>query len=73
MARGAPVVNLSAPSKVDHICGLRKVGPNSYVVVTGRVVDGQAVEWKVDPISQPLDHAALTLTMKLRAMVGEMP
>lgn len=76
--RAAPPVEQTrapAPAKpmVDQFCGIRKVGPSAYAVVTGQLVDGKVVTLQVDPVVQPLDHTAQTLAMKLRAMIGEMP
>ncbi len=57
---------------VDFVCGLRKVGPQKYSLVTGRIVDG-VPELKVDAVSQPQDHAAMELRVAFQKLMGEIP
>jgi len=65
-----------APAKAtetrDFVAGIRKVGPNSYRVVTGLIVDGMA-SLKVDAVEQPLEHAAETLKIAFRKLLAEAP
>ncbi len=67
------VVPVDKKPTVEFVCGLEKTGPGAYRVVSGKIVDGVKTDWKTDSVSQPLEFAALTLTMKLRGTISEMP
>jgi hypothetical protein len=68
----APKREVVAPGVTDFVCGLRRVGSNAYSLVTGRVVDGVA-ELRVDPIIQPLDHAADLLRTEFQKLMEMIP
>lgn len=71
MSKAATKAN--AVSFTDYVAGLRKTGPGEYAVVSGVVVDGEVLEWKADPVSQPLQFAAETLRLTLRKLLDETP
>lgn len=72
MAKPAPVLKVPEAVAVDFVCGLRKVGPSLYSLVTGRVVDG-VPELKVDAVSQSLDHAAEELRAEFQRLMEVIP
>ncbi len=55
------------------MCGLRKVGPNSYKVVAGTVVGDKAIDWKVDHVDQSLEFSAEALKTALKRLLAEIP
>lgn len=57
---------------IDYVCGLRRVGPSKYVVVSGLVRDG-APDLRVEPIAQTLDHAAEELRAEFQRLVEFIP
>jgi hypothetical protein len=61
-----------AVALVDYVCGLRRVGPSRYSLVTGTVVGG-VVDLKVDPVSQSLDHAAEELRGEFQKLMETIP
>ena len=69
MAKPAPALAVDA---IDYVCGLRKVGPSRYSLVTGRVVNG-VPDLKVDHISQSQDHAAEELLAEFRKLMAVIP
>lgn len=62
----------AAPVVIDYVCGLRRVGPSKYVVVSGLVRDG-APDLRVEPIAQTLDHAAEELRAEFQRLVEFIP
>lgn len=76
-SQGAPpvvVTNIATEKApvVDYVCGLRKVGPRQYQLVTGLVVDGEP-NLKVDDVAQPLEHAAESLRIAFQKMFLNIP
>lgn len=59
-------------SPVDYIAGLRKVGPATYRVVSGKIVNG-VVELKVDHLEQSLEYSAEGLKTALHNLIGAIP
>ena len=57
---------------VDFVCGLRKVGPRQYTVVSGRIIDGEP-HFKVDGVAQPLEHAAELLRIEFQKLISVIP
>jgi hypothetical protein len=58
---------------IDWVCGLRKVGPSKYSLVTGRIIDG-VPDLKVDlAVSQSQDHAAEELRNAFQALMRDIP
>lgn len=57
---------------VDYVCGLRKVGPSKYVLVTGTVEDG-VVKFKHDKIPESLDNAAEMLRASFQSLMETLP
>ncbi len=60
------------PVVTDYVCGLRKIGPSKYSVVSGRIIDG-VVELKVEPISEDLGHSAEALRSEFQKLVKFIP
>lgn len=70
---GSPDVGTEgAEPKIDYVCGLRRVGPSKYVVVSGLVRDG-VPDLRVEAISQSLDHAAEELRSEFQRLVEFIP
>lgn len=67
-----PVPPADDDGPVDFICGLRRVGPSLYTLVSGRIVNGTP-ELKVDTISQSLDHAAEQLRAEFQRLMETIP
>ncbi len=61
-----------AGGATDFVCGLRRVGPSKYSLVTGRVVDG-VPDLRVDGVSQSLDHAAEELRAEFQKLMETIP
>lgn len=66
----ADVVETSAV--IDYMCGLRRVGPSKYVVVSGLVKDG-VPDLRVEAVAQSLDHAAEELRSEFQRLVEFIP
>ena len=62
----------SGPAVVDFVCGLRKVGPQRYSLVTGKVVNG-VPELKVDEAAQKQEFAAEELRIAMQKLMAEIP
>lgn len=75
IAKGEPPahddVSLAKPATY-FVCGLEKVGPSRYALVSGRVVDG-VPDLVVDPISQTLDLAADLLRTEFQKLMETIP
>jgi hypothetical protein len=57
----------------DFCVGLRKVGPSLYRVVQLTVTGDKVTERSIDYLDQPLEHAAKTMLLCLKGLMGKMP
>lgn len=62
-----------SPPIVDYVCGLRKLGPSRYALVTGKVVNN-VPDFTVDKSGgQSQDHAAEELRAAFQKLMETIP
>lgn len=72
VAEAPAVAEEAAPPVIDYVCGLRKVGPSRYVVVSGLVKDG-VPDLRVENVAQPINNAADELRAEFQRLVEFIP
>lgn len=70
--RGEDVPTDAAPVVVDYMCGLRRIGPSKYVVVSGLIKNG-VPDLRVEEVGQSLGHAAEELRAEFQRLVEFIP